>query len=337
MPYTIKTSVFKIKKPSTGEYKEINALLDSDSAKTVYYGVSTTSASTQTKTVTIEGISELSDGLNVRVLFSNAQSYSGTPKLQINSTTASNILWRSGAEATTLTWNAGDVLDFVYNSASSGFIAINSDAAPIDHASSGTTYGKGTNSNYGHVKLTDSLTDTTPAATGGLALSAKAGADLKGAITKILPVITGNTNNSGYTINSGEYFEVNGTLYKASASIPQNSAWSGSATAQSDTAINDLNTIKATKKVASGTTSFAALDNNSYSARALDEIHSNITNLTTGIHQTSGQSGPIYHVILGKYNDNYYSGLLMAYSNEETWCSYRFAFMNGTYKVFILY
>ena len=61
------------------------------------------------------------------------------------------------------------------------------------------------------------------------------------AIGKILPVITGTTNNSGYTINSGEYFEANGNLYKATATIAQTSAWSSSAEQQSGTAINGLN------------------------------------------------------------------------------------------------
>ena len=62
------------------------------------------------------------------------------------------------------------------------------------------------------------------------------------ATSKILPVISGTTNNSGYTIASGEYFEANGKLYKANASIPQNQAWSSSATEQSDHgAINALN------------------------------------------------------------------------------------------------
>ena len=124
MPITIRPSVVKIKKPSTGEYREINALLDTDSAKTVYYGVSSTAADTQTKTVTIEGISALSDGLLVRILFANAQSYSGVPKLMINSTAASNIKTRRGTDATNLTWKAGDVLDFVYDSSSSGFIVL---------------------------------------------------------------------------------------------------------------------------------------------------------------------------------------------------------------------
>ena len=54
--------------------------------------------------------------------------------------------------------------------------------APTSHASSATTYGKGTSTNYGHVKISDSLTDTTPAATGGIVPSMKAVSDLNGAI-----------------------------------------------------------------------------------------------------------------------------------------------------------
>ena len=40
--------------------------------------------------------------------------------------------------------------------------------APINHASDGTTYGAGSSSNYGHVKLSDA-TNSTSAATGGIA------------------------------------------------------------------------------------------------------------------------------------------------------------------------
>lgn len=46
--------------------------------------------------------------------------------------------------------------------------------APIDHASSATTYGKGTSSNYGHVKLSDSTSATTAASSGGTAATPKA-------------------------------------------------------------------------------------------------------------------------------------------------------------------
>lgn len=46
--------------------------------------------------------------------------------------------------------------------------------APTDHATSATTYGKGTSSNYGHVKLSDSTSSSTAAASGGTAATPKA-------------------------------------------------------------------------------------------------------------------------------------------------------------------
>ena len=46
--------------------------------------------------------------------------------------------------------------------------------APTSHASSATKYGKGTSSAYGHVKLSDSTTATTAAASGGTAATPKA-------------------------------------------------------------------------------------------------------------------------------------------------------------------
>ena len=45
--------------------------------------------------------------------------------------------------------------------------------APKDHASSGTTYGKGTSDKYGHLKLSDS-TSSTSSTTGGIAATPKA-------------------------------------------------------------------------------------------------------------------------------------------------------------------
>lgn len=46
--------------------------------------------------------------------------------------------------------------------------------APKSHASSATTYGAGTSSNYGHVKLSDSTSGTAAAASGGTAATPKA-------------------------------------------------------------------------------------------------------------------------------------------------------------------
>ena len=46
--------------------------------------------------------------------------------------------------------------------------------APTDHATSATTYGKGTSSNYGHVQLSDSTSSSTAAESGGTAATPKA-------------------------------------------------------------------------------------------------------------------------------------------------------------------
>lgn len=51
---------------------------------------------------------------------------------------------------------------------------VDSSRAPTDHASSSTTYGKGTSTNYGHVKLSDATNSTTAAASGGTAATPKA-------------------------------------------------------------------------------------------------------------------------------------------------------------------
>ena len=90
--------------------------------------------------------------------------------------------------------------------------------APTNHASTSTTYGKGTSSNYGHVKISDSLTDTTPAATGGVVPSMKAVSDLNGAINAIgtVPIAvakggTGanNVRNAQINLSTLSAFELN--------------------------------------------------------------------------------------------------------------------------------
>lgn len=97
------------------------------------------------------------------------------------------------------------------------------------------------------------------------------------AIGKILPVITGTTNNSGYTINSGEYFEANGNLYKATATIGQTSSWSSSATLQTGTAINSLNSnlrlVKTSTRVFLNQLTWSATGSSYYYATATVPSH----------------------------------------------------------------
>lgn len=79
-----------------------------------YYGVSSTAAGTQTKTVTISGITELTTGLHIYVLMQNASNYGG-PKLNVNSLGAKDIMVTSSTSARLYEWEAGTLLDLVYN------------------------------------------------------------------------------------------------------------------------------------------------------------------------------------------------------------------------------
>lgn len=65
--------------------------------------------------------------------------------------------------------------------------------APNNHASTATTYGAGTSSNYGHVKLSDATNGTAAAASGGTAATPKAVADALAAATGAIPAATTTT------------------------------------------------------------------------------------------------------------------------------------------------
>lgn len=94
------------------------------SGETIYYGVSSSSASTQNKTVTVDNGFTLHDGAMVRVLFANNQTYSGAPTLNVNSTGAKTVQYKSGTNAMKNMWQAGQVVDFVYRSSSDVWIML---------------------------------------------------------------------------------------------------------------------------------------------------------------------------------------------------------------------
>ena len=90
-------------------------------------------------------------------------------------------------------------------------------------------------------------------------------------------------------------------------------------------------TVKAEYK--EGTTSFAALDSNSYVSKALDNLHADIANQNTGIVYMSSSGGPVFHIMLGKYNATYYSGYITTYASATPFYSIRFAYENGKYML----
>ena len=71
--------------------------------------------------------------------------------------------------------------------------------APTSHASSATTYGKGTSANYGHVKLSDATDGTTAAASGGTAATPKAVSD---ALAAAKAYADSNDSDTTYTLGA---------------------------------------------------------------------------------------------------------------------------------------
>lgn len=78
---------------------------------------------------------------------------------------------------------------------------------------------------------------------------------LETATQKIIPIFPGSTNNLGYTLKVGDYFEAGGVLYKVITAIPNTEAWAGKASVLSTTVANDLNIpLKVYSKTINGVT-----------------------------------------------------------------------------------
>lgn len=89
----------------------------SSSSSAPYYGECSTGASTAAKTVTINGVNELTTGLTIMVKFTNSNS-KASPTLKVNNLDAKSIM-RYGTTAPSTSaassWNAGSVIIFVYD------------------------------------------------------------------------------------------------------------------------------------------------------------------------------------------------------------------------------
>lgn len=126
-----------------------------------WYGTCPTGATSQTKVVTTSsGDFSLETGSMVRVKFTNAQTYNGGIKLNVDGTGAHNVM-RQGTTATVrYFYLAGEVVDFVYDG--TNYIAVNEGIAT-------TTY-------YGVTKLS-SATNSTSAAMAATPAAVKAAYD----------------------------------------------------------------------------------------------------------------------------------------------------------------
>ena len=164
----------------------------------IYFGKSTTAAATQTKTCSITGISSYYDGLMVRIWFINAQSYNGTPKLNINSLGAKNI-----NPAIRYEWNENSIVDMVFDTTLDAWTIVRG-----GHAT--TTY-------YGLTKLSSSVSSTSTALA-ATPSAVKAAYDRANAVAADLATVEASSTASG-SYNVGQHLVLNGVLYEVTAAI----------------------------------------------------------------------------------------------------------------------
>lgn len=120
--------------PNSGDvltYNGVSWVADAPD-KDIYYGVCSTSGSTQTQSVAISGITSLYDGLSIRVYFNNAFTYNGAAKLNLNSLGAKNLVYNNETAVIRYAWTDDSVLDFVYDSYLDAWVIVGSTQASTD-------------------------------------------------------------------------------------------------------------------------------------------------------------------------------------------------------------
>lgn len=176
------------------------AVTVTDQLKGLYYGTCSTSGSTKAKTATISGIHSYYDGLSVIIVFAEAQTFAGTPTLNINNLGAKNIV-RNGTThvANQYEWKANEAIQLLYNN---GVFKI------VDGSVASTTY-------YGYTKLSSAVNSTSDevAATPAAVKLAYDLASEKADQTTIAPVEI--TTTATVTHGLGSIFYLNNILYRA--------------------------------------------------------------------------------------------------------------------------
>ena len=161
-----------------------------------------------------------------------------------------------------------------YRTGNVNLTAANVGAAPTSHASSSDTYGKGTSSNYGHVKLSDSTSSTTAASSGGTAATPKA---VKDALDAAKTYADGMSNQNAFS-----NVKVGSTTVTADTTTDTLELIAGSNVTLTPDATNDTVTIAATDTTYSNASSSAAGLMSATDKAKLDSI-----SMTNGIIDSS--------------------------------------------------
>ena len=223
----------------------------------VYFGVCGTAAGTQTKAVTIDGITEYFRGMHIRVLFTYAQTYNGVPKLNINGLGAKNIARAYGTNAARYEWVAQEVLDLVYVDGNETFLIVDGGIAT-------TTY-------YGVTKLytgaasTSTSVSLTPASLYNLCNGS------------IAPYYSASA-----TYDVGDKVRYGNILYECNTAITTAEAWTDAHWTALPTLLKQIDNISGSNFVNATTPSFSSLPQTFYNANitASHEVVGNAVHLS---------------------------------------------------------
>lgn len=152
----------------TSEGTPFSAAKFNEIANTIHaYGTCTSAAGTATKTVTCPGF-VLNSGATITVLFSNANSVSGTTSLNVNGTGAREIRRVTGsAMSRPPVWNANGVVTFVYTG--SYWLIAGQDTSEFAIIEAGTSNG------WNYQKFANGFFTATKAMTTNVAITTQSG------------------------------------------------------------------------------------------------------------------------------------------------------------------
>lgn len=209
---------------STADKTKLDSLR---SSAVIPHATCNTAAGTAYKVATLDNgdTFTLEAGAVVAVTFEYGDTNTNAIELNVNSTGSKGILLKNMIPGEHFSWNSYETIIFTYDGTNWQmepsqkplmYLADElSSKAPKSHASSSDTYGKGTSSNYGHVKLSDATDGTAAAASGGTAATPKAVADALAAAKTYADNNDNDTKNTAGSTNSSSKLFIIGATSQA--------------------------------------------------------------------------------------------------------------------------
>jgi hypothetical protein len=188
---------------------------------------------------------------------------------------------------------AANAIGASQNALYNAYNALNTAKAPNSHASTATTYGIGTASNYGHVKLSDKYTSSDGAAADAVAASSKALYDAYTALNGNTTALTNHIAEKA-TASKFSHVELSDTY---SAKVTNGAAANGVGASQNAlyNAYNDLNTAKAPNSHASTATTYGLGTSANYGHVKLSDTYSSSVDSAAADNGIASSQNALYN------------------------------------------